>query len=290
VCTYSIYRKKSDPNFNFFEHDFHSHNEFEIYLFHRGDCNFLVNNLVYHLQPNDLLVMNGLILHRLHAIPSEVYERSVINFSSEVLQPIIHTIDIPDLLKPFYLHNNLLFRGLCKYELNQIEGLFKEIAALSQEKVSNKGDDKDSLNNARLDEAKIQLLLIQLLLQIYKLSQNHNSRNIHQESDKEQHVRRIISWIDEHFHEEVSLDDISSSLNLSKYYMSHIFKDITGGTIMKYLMSCRINRAKMLLESKPDLSVLDIAYESGFKHCSHFNRFFLKKVGTTPLAYRRRKI
>ena len=289
-CTYSTYRKKCNPDTKFFKHDFHSHKELEIYLFHRGNCNFLVHNEVYHLEPNDLLVMNGLTLHRLHAIPSEVYERSVVNFSAEGLQPIINSFNLPDLLKPFYMCNNILFRGISNEQLIEFERLFKEISELFQENELHTSNYEISLDQNRLNDAKLQILLIQLLLLVYKLSQTHSGVNLHQESDKEQHVRRITSWIEKHFHEDISLDDISSSLNVSKYYMSHIFKEITGGTIMKYLMSCRINRAKMLLETERDLSVLDIAYESGFKHCSHFNRFFLQKVGTTPLEYRRRKV
>jgi len=71
--------------------------------------------------------------------------------------------------------------------------------------------------------------------------------------------------------------------------MSRIFKDVTGYTIMQYLMMCRINRAKYLLEIRPEKSILDVALESGFEDASHFSRFFRKQLKITPSEYRNRK-
>ncbi|MBO1510091.1 AraC family transcriptional regulator [Metabacillus bambusae] len=288
ICKYSIYRKNCDPELDWDMHDFHTHNEFEIYLFHSGNCHYLIKNKVYHLQPNDLILLNGLTLHRANPLPTEMYERSVVHFSSEVMEPIITTLKFPELLKPFSTFNNCLFRDIDQKLLNQIEQSIQAISELSQGEGIKADKCEDSTLNCRFYIAKMQTLVIQLLFQIYELSQTHQNKHIHVETEKELHVRRITAWIDKHYQEDITLDHISKSLNVSKYYMSHIFKEVTGGTIMKFLMSCRLNHSKRLLETEPNLSVLDVALESGFKHGSHFSRYFLEKVGFTPLEYRKK--
>jgi len=268
--------------------DFHSHHDFEIYLFHSGNCNYLIKNKVYQLQPNDLIIMNGLTLHRANPLPPEMYIRSVVHFSSEMIKPFISTLNFPELLKPFSTFNNCLFRGIEQKVLNRIEALMKAISKLFTGEGIKANKCEDSTLNSRFYYAKMQILIIQLLFQIYELSQTHQNKHIHVVSEKELHVRRITAWVDEHYQSDITLDNISRSLNVSKYYLSHTFKEITGGTIMKYLMSCRLNHAKRLLEATPKLSVLDVALDSGFKHNSHFSRCFFERVGMTPLEYRKK--
>lgn len=265
--------------------DFHSHMDFEIYLFHGGNCNYLIHNTVYYLQPGDIILMNGLTLHRANPLPPEPYERSVIHFSSEMIQENLEVLDCPELLSPFYTFNNCLFRNIPSDLLARIEELVKKIADLYEESKKTSMI-YDMALNIRFSEAKMQTLVINLLFEIFELSQTHLNRMIQVESEKAQHVRRIILWIEQHYHENVTLDSIAKSLMISKYYMSHIFKEMTGGTIIKYLMGCRINRAKRLLQTEPKKSISEVGLEAGFKHTSHFSRIFLEKTGMTPSDYR----
>ncbi|KKI93158.1 hypothetical protein WQ54_04680 [Bacillus sp. SA1-12] len=283
TCNLAYYRNKGNPESDNF--DFHSHTEFEIYMFHKGNCNYLINNTVYYLQPGDMILMNGLTLHRANPLPPEPYERSVIHFSSEMLQSDLEVLDFPELLSPFNTFNNCLFRDVPSDLLLRMERLIEQIASLYEESKKTSMIN-DMTVNSRFYEAKMQTLVIQLLFEIYELSQTHLNKLIQVESEKAQHVRRIIVWIEQHYHENVTLDSIAKSLNISKYYMSHIFKEMTGGTIAKYLMGCRINRAKRLLQTEPKKSVSEVGLEAGFKHTSHFSRIFVEKTGLTPSEYR----
>ncbi|KKI90604.1 hypothetical protein WQ54_19870 [Bacillus sp. SA1-12] len=234
------------------------------------------------------MLLNGLTLHRANPFPPEIYERSVVHISQDRIQQLISTMKFPELLKPFTKFNNCIFRNINNVLLQQIEKSIKAISELANGKGIIASKCEDLTLNSRFYNAKMQTLTMQLLFQIYELSQTHHNQHIHVETEKELHVRRITAWIDEHYQEDITLDKLSTSLNISKYYLSHIFKEITGGTIMKYLMSCRLNHAQRLLETEPKLSVLDVALESGFKHCSHFSRYFLGKMGVTPLEYRKK--
>lgn len=263
--------------------EYHSHDRFEIYYFHSGSCRYLISDSIYDLQQDDIIIMNGLTLHRANPEPGTTYERSVIEFSAEWVSPILKSLNVPELLTPFTKLSNTLFRGVDNDMLNEIKELIRKISLVNDKHI------KDEQNEKRLKEGEISSLLIQLLFKIYELSKIRLVRLPPNKSEKTIHVNRVVSWIDKNFDKDITLDNIADNLNISKYYMSRIFKDITGYTIMQYLMSCRINRAKYLLEIYPEKTILDVALESGFENSSHFSRFFRKQMNITPSEYRNRR-
>jgi AraC-like DNA-binding protein len=262
---------------------YHSHDRYEIYYFHGGECKYLIGDRIYRLQEDDLIIMNGLTLHRAYPEPGAYYERSVIEFSSEWLRPLLNNLNVPELLSPFNQLSNTLFHIKDKGQSAEVKALIKKLAEkVKRSKEENAVDD-------RFQVGELTAMLMQLLFKVYELSKQQLEHNIHAESDKNLHVKKMIEWIDTHFCEPITLDDIAHHLNISKYYMSRIFKDVTGYTIMQYIMSCRINRAKYLLEIHPDKSILEVSLESGFEDSSHFSRFFRKQVKLTPTEYRNSK-
>lgn len=261
---------------------YHSHDKYEIYYFHGGDCRYLIGDNIYHLQQDDFIIMNGLTLHRAYPEPGISYERSVIEFSSEWIKPILDNLNVPELLSPFNDQSNTLFRGIDKAELEEMKELIKKIAKKNGSPLVGK---ENKIEN-RLKMGEITTLLVQLLFKIFEISKQHPAKISPIETEKNMHVKRIISWIDTHFHNQITLDNMADNLFISKYYMSRIFKDVTGYTIMQYLMSCRIKRAKYLLEIYPNKSILEVALESGFEDASHFSRFFRKQMKITPSEYR----
>ncbi|MCU9614854.1 AraC family transcriptional regulator [Caldibacillus lycopersici] len=278
----NIYYQMEDTANSFEDFSYHSHEQYEIYYFHSGSCKYLIGDHIYHLQDNDIIIMNGLTLHRAYPEPGIPYKRTVIEFSSEWLRPILNALNVPELLNPFYQLSNTLFRGADNPKLVEINQLMEKLA----EKDESKAIHPEEKMQTRFRNGEFTALLLELLFIIYEISQKQPVPMLAIESEKNTHVKRIIEWIDEHFCRPITLDNIASNLNISKYYMSRIFKDITGYTIMQYLMSCRINRAKYLLEIHPEKSILDVALESGFEDSSHFSRFFRKQMKMTPTEYR----
>lgn len=265
------------------EFRFHSHDRYEIYYFHGSNCKYLIGDHIYYLQEDDIIIMNGLTLHRANPELGKLYERSVIEFSAEWIQPILSSLKVPELLNPYQMLSNTLFRGVDKTELSEIEDLIRKIASIDMSKK------QASKRDNRLLEGEISTLLVQLLFKIYELSKLRLVKIPTVKSEKATHVNRVAKWIEQHLESNITLDNIATNLNISKYYMSRIFKDVTGYTIMQYLMCCRINRAKYLLEMHPDKSILAVALDSGFESLSHFSRFFRKQVHITPTEYRNRK-
>lgn len=93
-------------------------------------------------------------------------------------------------------------------------------------------------------------------------------------------------YIDAHFMEDLTLDDLARHAYLSPSYLSHAFREWTGSSPKQYILLSRIALARELLSST-DLSVAAVASRCGFGDVSNFIRSFKKETGTTPGQYRR---
>lgn len=96
-----------------------------------------------------------------------------------------------------------------------------------------------------------------------------------------------ISYINEHFHEPISLDSLAEKANMSLFHFTRIFAKETGVTPHQYLISTRISAAKFMLKSS-ETSIKDIAFSTGFNSESSFCSTFKKWEGMTPSQYRNR--
>ena len=85
---------------------------------------------------------------------------------------------------------------------------------------------------------------------------------------------------------ELSIDRISAELHLSTYYLSHIFKEITGYSPQNYRLLCRLASARERLVSS-EQSIKDICDLCGFPDMSNFARRFKAEYGITPTEYRK---
>ncbi len=95
----------------------------------------------------------------------------------------------------------------------------------------------------------------------------------------------IITYINEHFKEDISVGDLASLAGLIQYHFIRSFKKETGFTPHEYLVNTRIATAKYLLKNSR-LPVKDICFASGFSSESVFCGAFKRNQGMTPMQYR----
>lgn len=99
-------------------------------------------------------------------------------------------------------------------------------------------------------------------------------------------IKNIIGYIYENYQNDISLDELSSVSNLSKFYLIRTFKDIVGCTPSNFLLNIRIEKAlNLLLTSKLDITT--ICYEVGFGSLNTFERVFKKNFGCTIFEFRK---
>lgn len=96
----------------------------------------------------------------------------------------------------------------------------------------------------------------------------------------------VTNYICEHFKEALALEEIAAMAGFSKYHFSRLFHQYTGTTFYKYLNQRRIAHARALLLN-PDLTVTEVALQSGFPSISSFLRMFRLLNGCTPTEYRK---
>ncbi len=96
-------------------------------------------------------------------------------------------------------------------------------------------------------------------------------------------VRR---YIDNHFKENLRLDDLAALAHINKYYLSHAFQREFGTSPISYLISRRIQESRYLL-TDTDHTLSQIAHILGFSSLSYFSQSFRRLEGLSPLDYRR---
>ncbi len=109
-------------------------------------------------------------------------------------------------------------------------------------------------------------------------------RNSHQSQNA--YVNKIIKIIDKRLTEKLTLRNISTELNLSKEYVSFIFKKETGKTLTNYINEQKMIVAKELVVDS-DMPLAEIAKVLGFENYNYFSRLFKKQFTRTPIDMRK---
>ena len=99
---------------------------------------------------------------------------------------------------------------------------------------------------------------------------------------------KVLSYINTHYMEDITLEDLASHVHLSRHYLVHLFRNETGKTPFEFITSTRLEQAKRLL-SCTNLSIAEIAIQCGFESSSYFCRRFRTAFGTTPRAFKKEK-
>ncbi len=98
-------------------------------------------------------------------------------------------------------------------------------------------------------------------------------------------VKHAIAYIEMNYAEEITLEELSKEVGLSKSYLSTMFKKETGRNIVEYVNDLRIKKAKELI-LKSDLRIFEVAERIGFKDPKYFSKQFKRSVGVSPNDYK----
>lgn len=99
----------------------------------------------------------------------------------------------------------------------------------------------------------------------------------------------IRHFIDTHYKESLTLDDLAREAHVNKFYLSHIFKEEYGVSPINYLISRRIDESRYLLR-ETNMSLSQITRILGFSSPSYFSQSFRRAEGISPIEYRKKQI
>lgn len=239
----------------------HLHQHIELLCMLEGEVTGIVDSREYHIRAGDLFV----------AFPNQVH-----SFVSTGPESYMLFIISPDLL-PEYADQftmtvpvSALAEGATT-RCPEILSILKALAALSE-----KGKDyafRDDIEKGYL------LSLFGELFHLYSLTLPRGSDATV--------LKAIVNYCMQHYTADLSLAMLEEELHVSKHYISHLFSERLNIRFNDYINSFRVAAACRYLQQSGK-SVTEIASLVGFNTLRTFNRAFLKQVGTTPSAYKKR--
>ena len=247
---------------------FHSHDFFEVYFFLDGNVTYYIENEVYTLEKGDVLIIPPGKLHRPVIEGEHPYERYVLWLyghylsANEGLEQIVREITNMITIKNT---RRTVFEGDA---LKMLLGLFDKLLCDFQS--------KDAL--APYTATSCIVLILREILDNFR----------HMEAAHEEQgdlIRQIISYLNANITHAPSLEALSEKFFVSKYYLSHRFKEHTKTTIHQYILMKKINLAKELLEKGG--SPQEASDQCGFSTYSNFYKAFTQQTGISPRDFKK---
>lgn len=258
----------------------HQHEMLQINYVVKGSCRHFINGKGTEVAKGDVLIIPPYVPHQLSCEESDHVEIYEVEFLEEfVLQNAQDFNDVSSLfdfayLKPFFLEENEV---LARYHLPPEQQ--KRVETILQELLAEFGSSSES------GMLMIKGLLLQLLVLLQRCIDSQEKGKRGRKNGLMESIDKAVAYIDEHFAEDISAQDVAHMAAFSKSYFGYLFKTVTHQTFVEYLNERRIEAALQMLDD-PDKRVIDICYDCGFKNVSHFNRTFKNAIGVSPTEYR----
>lgn len=251
----------------------HYHNRFEIFLNLTDGTLFYLDDKVYSLKKNDLVLLNNLDIHRTSSKSNMEYERYVILFKPE----FVSQFSIPgvDLLE-YFTDPGLNFNR-CIHLSEEQTAILLDLIKKARYYLKNK------VYGAEIYK---RITLVEILLAInsfYRSAEDYIPHD-HNKDVHLQKIRPVLTYIKEYLSSDLSLEQLAEYVHLDKFYLSRLFKSATGSTISGYITNMRILKAMELLTK--DYSVSKVSAMVGFNSYTHFISTFKKHTGITPKQYK----
>lgn len=250
----------------------HWHPAVEIIMPLENGYTVIVGQNKYFLKPGDIFIIPAGELH--HLIAPSSGTRLIFLFDFSILSKI----------KGFSYLTPFLSQPIIINKSNYGSIYDKEAYLMSQ--MCNDYFSKDSLRELLIYS---HLLNFFAYLGRYRMTMEDSSIYAGLNSSKQKYLidkfNKVFDYLDEHYMDAITLEMVSDIAGFSKFHFSRLFKQCSGYNFYDYLCYLRIKSAENLL-LKPEVTITEIALQSGFSSLSTFNRTFKKVKNCTPSEYR----
>lgn len=268
---------KGTPYPDFFHVEKHWHNNIEILFITKGSYLFEINLDTYILEEGDICILNCGDLHEITGQSADTIHDALL-FDPQILDFSYEDEWEENYIAPF-INQSLIFKNI----LHPADAGYKELEKKVRQLMSEALHQKDGWY--------IRCKL--LLLEFFDLTSKHHlllpAKEVLSAADahKISYYKTIISYMEKHYSDSISLQQLADTIPCNSQYLCRIFKEVAGTSPIQCLISYRLERACSLLlhTAQP---VMDIALDCGFDNISYFIRKFKTVKGCTPTEYRKR--
>lgn len=248
----------------------HWHSYFEITCVLEGKGNYFVNGQEYTMEENDIIIFNNVEPHGWKLIGGNM-RLLVMIFSPEFVAEKISVFDT-EYLKPFVERGSNF-----KNRVGREESVNAEIRTSIQEIYQEWNERREGY--PLMIKANV-LRILTMLIRTYQ-DKTKSGEMLREKKNAMKRLEQAFSYIDEHYCEKITLDEVAASVYMSSNYFSSYFRKVTNISFSDYVTRMRLNHARELLREGRG-SVTEIAMECGFNNISNFYRLYKKHIGKLP--------
>ncbi|GGK21592.1 AraC family transcriptional regulator [Yeosuana aromativorans] len=262
-----VYQVDSVP---LFYDKLHQHTEFQISFIVAGEGTLIVGDTINYYKKNDIVVIGSHVPHVFKSTPKTKQESHMLTlfFSQDSFGPDFFKLEELRELTSFFKRATHGFKVTSLKK--QITTLFYQLETAS--KLSRF------------------IILLELLKILSVCNYKSLSSFIYEKKYTEIEGKRmqdVFEYTMTHFEHPISLEHISNVANMTKNAFCKYFKKRTNKPYFRFLNELRIEHACKLLMDKKTIPIANIAYQSGFKNISNFNRQFKIIKGVSPNIFRK---
>lgn len=251
----------------------HFHDSYELYVLLEGERYYFIDKETYKVEAGMIVLVKRNQIHKTSMAVNPYHDRILLQLKGQALDPFLRSQGLLSLEEIFSSNYGIIMPDAYAWE--QIKLILLQIQ-----------HELEGLKNHY--EAMVQLKVCELMLHIsrYRKRASFNLEAHKVQTVKHQKVHEVADYLLNHCETEESLRELSDRFFISKSYLSRIFKEVTGFTLIEYLNMSRIKKAQVLLLNS-EYSITEISELLGFESITYFERVFKKLTDMSPLRYRK---
>lgn len=258
-----------------FDTEYHEHDFLELAYIVSGKAKHIIDGNSMHIEKGDYFIVDYNTTHKYETYNNRPFALINCMFSPKLIDETLHKCHhFEDIATSYQVNVN--YRNLdakpTKFLYHDENGTIFHILKMMLEEYE--------IKDLGCQEI-LKSYMIQLLIKTMRKIKLPTAENLDNNM-----VQHIIKYVQKHYHEKISLEEIAKKYGYSLSYISRIFKNEVGMTFQEYVQSIRIQESYRLLINTSK-KVLDIAMSVGYSDVRFFYDIFKKQTGMTPTQYRK---